>query len=88
MTNLKAIDDAYEAFLDALVKGPWRTRPAEAEQTVQTRHTQLRQAAEHIDPATWPRHIATLLWRPPDHHEPSPHPPHNVRSFPEPGDDG
>ena len=88
MTHLQAMNDAYDAFLDALVKGPWRTRPAEAEQAVQRCRAELRQAAEQIDPANWPRHIATLLWRPPDHHEPSPHPPDNVVSLPELEDDG
>ena len=88
MTDLQAMNDAYENFLDALVKGPWRTRPAKAEQTVQRRRAELRQAAAQIDPANWPRHIATLLWRPPDHHEPSPHPPDNVVCLPELEDDG
>ena len=88
MTEDRAVNEAFEAFLDALVNGPWRTRPADADTAVQRRLQDLRAAAARIDPAHWPRQVATLLWRPADHHEPNPHPPDGVVGLPEPDDDG
>ena len=88
MTDDRAVNEAFEAFLDALVSGPWRTRPAEADAAVHRRLEDLRAAAAGIDPGHWPRHVATLLWRPADHHEPDPRPPGTVVALPEPGDDG
>lgn len=88
MTEDRAVNEAFEAFLDALVSGPWCTRPADADAAVQRRLGELRAAAVRIDPGHWPRQVATLLWRPADHHEPDPHPPDNVVALPELDDDG
>ena len=88
MTDDRAVNEAFEAFLDALASGPWRARPADADPAVQRRLQDLRTAARRIDPAHWPRQVATLLRRPADHHESNPHPPDNVVALPEPEDDG
>ena len=88
MTEDRAVNEAFEAFLDALVSGPRRTRPADADAAVQRRLEDLRAAAQRIDPAHWPRQVATLLWRPADHHEPDPRRPGTVVALPELDDDG
>ena len=88
MTEDHGVNEAFEAFLDALVNGPWHTRPADADTAVQRRLQDLRAAAARIDPAHWPRQVATLLWRPADHHEPNPDLPDNVVALPELDDDG
>ena len=88
MTDDRAVSQAFEAFLDALVNGPWRTRPADADAAAERRLEDLRAAAARVDPGRWPRHVATLPWRPAGHREPDPDPTDNVVALPELDDDG
>ena len=91
MTDDRAVNQAFEAFLDALdalVNGPWCTRPADADTAAERRLEDLRAAAARVDPGRWPRHVATLPWRPAGYREPDPDPTDNVVALPELGDDG
>ena len=58
---------AYDAFFDALVRGPWKLQPERALAELETRRRELRALAVQIDRSLWPPGVSTLLWAPASH---------------------
>ena len=71
MTETDQIARAYEAFFDALIRGPWTLHPDRADADVETRRRELRALAVRVDRAHWPPGLATLLWSPAPHELPA-----------------
>ena len=84
MTAPDNIATAYEAFLDALIRGPWRTHPERANSELEARRRDLRDRANHVDRSRWPRGVATLLWTPAPHEIPTVPSPVPVAADPRP----
>ena len=88
MSTPAELSQAYEAFFNAATRGDWRRRPDDAAATLERRRSELRSLAAKLDPSLWPPGVATLLWQPADHHEPTADTPANALPLPELGDDG
>lgn len=76
MTSPDDIARAFDAFLDALVSGPWALHPDRAEAALEARRRDLRALAVQVDRAQWPPGVAALLWTPASHERPG----HNGRA--------
>ena len=71
MTAPDDISRAYEAFFDALIRGPWVSQPGRAHAELEARRRALRALAVRVDRSLWPPGVATLLWTPAPHEIPA-----------------
>ena len=67
MTSPSDLSAALNDVWTALATAPWQTNAPHAEKLLRTANLRLREISLSLDPESWPRDVATYLWRHPDH---------------------